>query len=201
MLNSPVYFTLYLFLHSLYLIVLVGRFKIVTCALDFRSLTPKYRMSAYPSLLSKLYKVNVKNPVKLGLDNMHRLNSLLSYPMQNIPVVHITGTNGKGSVSTKISAALSRCWIDDSAALGGKRRVRTGLFTSPHISSFKERIQVDHLALSDDDVEVIMTCDSLESIRALPSPPYICSDQRGFSQIILHPTRRKLHIISSFHAS
>lgn len=73
---------------------------------------------------------------------MNKLNHLLGHPLAEIPVVHVTGTNGKGSVCFKIASALSASGI------------KTGLFLSPHISSFKERIQVDHKLLSDEDVEV-----------------------------------------------
>src|SRR5689334_12982598 len=78
----------------------------------------------YSSLIQRLYKTNVFSPVKVGLDNMVRLNTLLGNPLKDIPIVHVTGTNGKGSVSLKISRCLRQ------------RDIKTGLFTSPHISSF-----------------------------------------------------------------
>lgn len=98
--------------------------------------------ASYQSLLTKLYKMNIMNPVKLDLTNMIQLNNILQNPLSDIPVIHIAGTNGKGSVAYKLSASLS--------GLG----IRTGMFTSPHISSFKERIQVNHAPLSDNDVIV-----------------------------------------------
>lgn len=99
-------------------------------------------MSKYTQLLRQLYKINWYSPVKLGLENMHNLNRLLGNPLQGIPIVHVTGTNGKGSVAYKIARALTASGI------------RTGLFTSPHISSFKERIQVNYDLLTEEDVEV-----------------------------------------------
>lgn len=101
--------------------------------------------TSYRSLLTKLYKMNIMNPVKLDLANMIQLNHMLQNPLSDIPVIHIAGTNGKGSVAFKLSASLSELGI------------RTGLFTSPHISSFKERIQVNHDPLSDNDVIVSNT--------------------------------------------
>ena len=101
--------------------------------------------ASYKSLLSKLYKMNIINPVKLDLTNMIQLNNILRNPLYEIPVIHIAGTNGKGSVAYKLSASLT--------GLG----IRTGLFTSPHISSFKERIQVNHTPLTDNDVIVSYT--------------------------------------------
>lgn len=84
------------------------------------------------------------NAVKIGLENMNKLDRLLGYPLAEIPIVHVTGTNGKGSVCFKVASALSASGI------------KTGLFLSPHIASFKERIQVDHTLLSDEDVEVCL---------------------------------------------
>jgi dihydrofolate synthase/folylpolyglutamate synthase len=80
--------------------------------------------------------------VKSGLENMLKLNTLLNNPLHNIPIIHVTGTNGKGSVSLKIAKSLRESGI------------KTGIFTSPHISSFKERIMVNEDQLSEADVEV-----------------------------------------------
>ena len=109
--------------------------------LIFASEGPRPDMS-YRSVLSHLYKVNARHPVKLGLDNMHQLNKILGFPLKGIPIVHVAGTNGKGSVSLKIAKSLT--------AVG----LKAGMFTSPHISSFRERIQVNDVPLSEQDVEV-----------------------------------------------
>ena len=86
--------------------------------------------------------MNILHPVKLDLTNMLQLNELLQRPLQSVPIIHIAGTNGKGSVALKISNSLITSGI------------KTGLFTSPHISSFKERIQVNQKPLEDNDVIV-----------------------------------------------
>jgi hypothetical protein len=99
----------------------------------------------YNSLLRKLYNINLLNPVKMGLDNANKLYKLLGSPVNDLPIVHVAGTNGKGSVTIKIANCLR---------LGG---VRTGLFVSPHISSFRERIQVNGESMSEDTVVVIGT--------------------------------------------
>lgn len=78
----------------------------------------------------------------MGLENMLSLNKILGNPLKDIPIVHVTGTNGKGSCSLKIARALSA------------NGIRTGLFVSPHISSFKERIQINGEFVDDSDVEV-----------------------------------------------
>jgi dihydrofolate synthase / folylpolyglutamate synthase len=65
------------------------------------------------------------------LERMRRLLSLLGRPHERFPVVHVAGTKGKGSTSVMTAAILSAAGY------------RTGLFTSPHISAFEERMVVD----------------------------------------------------------
>lgn len=64
-------------------------------------------------------------------ERIERLLELLSNPQQNLRFIHVAGTNGKGSVSTAISFVLRQAGY------------KTGLFTSPFIIKFDERIQVD----------------------------------------------------------
>lgn len=68
---------------------------------------------------------------KFNLDRMMELVSVLGHPEQKYPVVHIAGTKGKGSTGAMIAAALQ--------AAGYK----TGLYTSPHLEDFCERIQIN----------------------------------------------------------
>lgn len=65
------------------------------------------------------------------LDRMRRLLELLGSPQDTIPAVHITGTKGKGSTAVMTAAALTAAGI------------RTGLYTSPHLERFEERMRVD----------------------------------------------------------
>ena len=67
---------------------------------------------------------------KPGLGNMEFIDQLLGHPHRKYKIVHVAGTNGKGSVSNMLASALS--------ALGYK----VGLYTSPHILDFRERIRV-----------------------------------------------------------
>lgn len=115
----------------------------ISPAVCFKHISPSSIMS-YASLIQSLYKTNVFSPVKHGLENMMKLNMLLNNPLGNTPIIHVTGTNGKGSVSLKVSRCLRECGL------------KTGLFTSPHISSFKERVVVNEQLLSEGDVEVQM---------------------------------------------
>lgn len=67
---------------------------------------------------------------KPGLETMLEFDALLGHPSRGLRCIHIAGTNGKGSVSSFLAAALS----------GGGQRI--GLYTSPHLSDFRERIKV-----------------------------------------------------------
>ena len=109
-------------------------------------------MTQYNILLRKLYNINLLNPVKMGLENASKLYKLFGNPVNSIPIVHVAGTNGKGSVSLKIAHSLK---------LGG---IRTGLFVSPHISSFRERIQVNGESMSEETVVVSPCINSVYSI-------------------------------------
>ncbi len=68
--------------------------------------------------------------IKLGLENIQRLLAALHVPVCDQRIIHVAGTNGKGSV----------CAMIDSIARA--QGYRTGLFTSPHLVTFRERIQV-----------------------------------------------------------
>ncbi|MDQ3329458.1 MAG: bifunctional folylpolyglutamate synthase/dihydrofolate synthase [Planctomycetota bacterium] len=65
------------------------------------------------------------------LDRMRRLLAALGDPQERIPAVHIAGTKGKGSVAMMTAAALTAAGL------------RTGLYTSPHLVRFEERMRVD----------------------------------------------------------
>ncbi len=70
------------------------------------------------------------------LDRMKELDAFFGSPSRDYRKIHVAGTNGKGSVSTKIASALSQ------------QGFKTGLYTSPHIQTFHERIQIDGKMIS-----------------------------------------------------
>src|SRR3954471_169881 len=75
--------------------------------------------------------------IKFGLATTRALLRSLGNPHELIPTIHIGGTNGKGSVSTLVAEALREAgW-------------RVGLYTSPHLVSFRERIRVDGAPISE----------------------------------------------------
>ena len=71
---------------------------------------------------------------------MYLVCSALGNPQDSYKVVHVAGTNGKGSVCLKTATALQSAGF------------RTGLFTSPHISCFRERIRVDGEMVSESHI-------------------------------------------------
>ena len=77
-----------------------------------------------------------EHAIEPSLDRIRALTSLLGDPQHAYPVIHITGTNGKTSTA-RMTETLLRA-----------RGLRTGLFTSPHLSSMRERICVDGEPLS-----------------------------------------------------
>lgn len=83
------------------------------------------------------YLFNLKNySVTYGIDRMQVLQKLINYPDKSFPVIHVAGSNGKGSVCFMLDAIFQ--------ASGYK----TGLFTSPHLVDLEERIQVNRHYLS-----------------------------------------------------
>ncbi|MEI6033850.1 MAG: folylpolyglutamate synthase/dihydrofolate synthase family protein [Verrucomicrobiae bacterium] len=69
--------------------------------------------------------------VKLGLDNTRRLLDAAGCPEARLKIFHVAGTNGKGSVCAMLDSALRAAGL------------RTGLYTSPHLTDFRERIRVN----------------------------------------------------------
>lgn len=75
--------------------------------------------------------------IRLGLERVRALLTSLGEPQRAVPVVHVTGTNGKGSVS-------AMC-----ASIGASAGLRSGLYLSPHLQELNERVQQDGALISD----------------------------------------------------
>ena len=84
----------------------------------------------YQESLAWLYSTQ-QFGIKLGLENTIRLLDGCGNPHDGLRILHVAGTNGKGSVCAMLDAILRRAGH------------RTGLYTSPHLVDFRERIQVD----------------------------------------------------------
>lgn len=77
---------------------------------------------------------------KADLSNTTKLLELLGEPQKSFPSVHIAGTNGKGSVSHMLASILQSAGY------------KTGLYTSPHLKDFRERIRINGEMISQDKV-------------------------------------------------
>jgi len=78
--------------------------------------------------------------IKLGLDNTRRLLAAVGDPQTRLRFLHVAGTNGKGSTCAMMDAILRAAGY------------RSGLYTSPHLVDFRERIRLDGVMISEEDV-------------------------------------------------
>lgn len=93
----------------------------------------------YKETLEYIHNTN-KFGIKLGLKNIKELLKLLGNPQEKLKFIHISGTNGKGSTAAFISNVL----IEEG--------YQTGLFTSPYIEEFNERIQINNKKIPHQDI-------------------------------------------------
>lgn len=77
---------------------------------------------------------------KADLNNTHVIMELLDHPERDFRCIHIAGTNGKGSTSNMLAAILQQSGY------------KTGLYTSPHLRDFRERIRIDGKMIGQNDV-------------------------------------------------
>ena len=77
---------------------------------------------------------------KFGLENTFKLAELAGSPQEQLRFIHVAGTNGKGSTCAMLESIYRAAGL------------RVGLFTSPHLVSFRERIQVNRQLISDGEV-------------------------------------------------
>ena len=78
--------------------------------------------------------------IKLGLSTIRKILKGLGNPQQSYGCIHVAGTNGKGSVASSLASILKQAGY------------RTGLYTSPHLIRFNERIQVNNRPISNKNV-------------------------------------------------
>lgn len=94
--------------------------------------------------------------MKFGLSNIRTLLKAVDNPHHQFPAIHVAGTNGKGSTSSMIAAIFTAAGYN------------VGLYTSPHLIQFNERIRINGRMISDHDVirYVAMLRSSIESSRS-----------------------------------
>ena len=112
--------------------------------------------SSYSEALEYLYSLT-HSGIKLGLENTSKLLEYFENPHLGIRTIHISGTNGKGSTAAIIESILRTAGL------------KTGLYTSPHILDFRERIQINRsLIEKQDTTELILRIKKAVKILDIP---------------------------------
>src|SRR5216117_2131563 len=93
----------------------------------------------YEAAIQFLYSLRLFG-TKLGLENTFKLAAAAGNPQQRLRFIHVAGTNGKGSTCAMLESIYRAA------------RLKTGLYTSPHLISFCERLQVNRRPISEADV-------------------------------------------------
>lgn len=104
---------------------------------------------SYNESINYLYSLQ-KYGIKLGLEKISLILATLGSPQNNFKSVHIAGTNGKGSVSAMIASILR------------VHGFNVGLFTSPHLVSFTERIVINGVQITEE--EVVQLTEEIKSV-------------------------------------
>jgi dihydrofolate synthase/folylpolyglutamate synthase len=83
------------------------------------------------------------SPETLNLDRMRALMAALGNPQERYRIIHVAGTKGKGSTSAFMASCLRQLGL------------KTGLYTSPHLSSFRERIQINGEMIAAEEASIV----------------------------------------------
>jgi dihydrofolate synthase/folylpolyglutamate synthase len=118
--------------------------------LPFSPTKEKLARVNYGEAIQFLYDLRLFG-VKFGLENTRRLAALAGHPEEKLRFIHVAGTNGKGST----------CAILESIYRAAGYRV--GLFTSPHLVTFAERMQVNRRLIAESEVAMLV-----EELRGAP---------------------------------
>ena len=105
----------------------------------------------YPEAIQFLYDLRLFG-AKFGLENTFKLAALAGNPQARLRFIHVAGTNGKGSTCAMLESIYRTAGL------------RVGLFTSPHLVSFRERIQVNRQLIPENQVVRLV-----EELRAFQS--------------------------------
>ena len=117
---------------------------------------PMKRENSYQNCLKTMYGFR-RFGIKLGLATIRKILKALGNPHKQFACIHVAGTNGKGSVASSLASILFRSGYT------------TGLYTSPHLVSFNERIQINNRPIS--DARVVAAYNAVTDVHAA-SPPF-----------------------------
>ena len=96
--------------------------------------------NSYSQILERLFGMSASSEIKLNLEIPWALSAFLGHPQRAYPTIHVAGTNGKGSTVTKIAKALECAGL------------KVGLYTSPHIESYRQRISMSGAWIPEEEV-------------------------------------------------
>lgn len=108
--------------------------------------------AAYDNCLTTLYGLS-RFGIKLGLFSIQKIAESLGNPQDRFKCIHVAGTNGKGSIASALSSILRASGY------------RVGLYTSPHLIHFNERIRINNQCISNDEVLT-----SYEAVKSAGDP-------------------------------
>ena len=111
---------------------------------------------SYEATRERLYELQ-QFGIHLGLETISSLLSELGRPQWRFPVLHVAGTNGKGSVAAITASILQAAGI------------RVGLYTSPHLLDFRERIQIRGRCIPES--RVVELFDKIQTLPSFVAPP------------------------------
>ena len=107
-------------------------------------MSKKFNSAEFNQLLEDLYALQ-RLGIKVGLEHTHQLLEVCSNPQDSFMSIHIAGTNGKGSTSAMIASILIEAGYS------------VGLYTSPHLLKFNERIRINGVPISDNRIVEFMS--------------------------------------------
>ena len=100
------------------------------------------------TIASEILTSHKKFYISPGLDRISKILNLLNNPQDKFKIIHVAGTNGKGSTSKIINEILIQKFKDTD--------VKIGLFTSPHLFSYTERIKINNENISDNQFDLLI---------------------------------------------
>lgn len=112
----------------------------------------------YDEMLKTLYSIHPETKIKLGLDRIKELLKRLGNPQDDFEYIHVTGTNGKGTVVRTVGKILSA------------HELKVGTYFSPHLETFRERIRVNDIYISKEDAVKVFELVSKEAAAMSKSP-------------------------------
>src|SRR3954454_22341045 len=127
-------------------------------------------LETHAEIVAALTRRWPEHRVAPSLGRVQALTGLLGDPQRAFPVIHVTGTNGKGSTAGMIESLLRASGL------------RTGRVTSPHVTSVTERVTIDREPISDDRFDEVWR--ELQPYGALVDEQQIAGVAMTFFEII-----------------